>query len=523
MIRTFRIALVVALLAAFWGTAAAEKTISVNDNNTGVFDQPSVVLNGIVANVAYIGGTGITGPFTVFFAAVNGGADFTNLSLPRDNTVLPILPVAIDNSGAAGSPYFDARHPKIALRSATEAVVLFQARPTSADVVYRPYIARLALTPTSATVISVLQLTGFPAGTLTDGDIEDISFSLVLLDNTVRMAFASRATIASATPFHVYFSRVGLDNAAVVGTPLLLSSGNDDTVTGSDGFRAVPSLGLDALNNSHVAWAANDATPNAGGIYYAMVTSTAAVDNVGIGATEVLGRTLEWSHPSLMVAPTSIVIVAGDESIPGRAGSIGFVILSPAAVEPKNGRPVSIPLVRSFVSGGPAILPSTFDLYRPEAFLDGSVRIHLTGYGVSGSSATYCAIRPATVFPFAEVITVPTPVGLNEFPAELPGDYTKAAFRVFNGKTIVFWSGLIPGLNPDTGNRNLNVTTVQSVLDVPPPAAPEESGCGMAAHPRAGEAGRIPGAALLFLPAAMLAMRRISRGVRRKPRRIVEG
>lgn len=430
MIRIFRIASTAVLLsAALGGTAFAEKTFSVNDNNTGVFDQPSVVLNGSVANVVYIGGTGTAGPFTVFFAAVNGGADFSNLLLPRDNTVLPIPAVAIDNTGTGGnSAYFDARHPKITLRSATEVVILFQARPAPADVVYRPYIARLAVTANSAALVSVRQVTGFPAGELSTGDIEDISYNLLLTDNTARMAFASRSTIDAATPFHVFFTRVGLDNAAVVGTPLLLSSGDNDTVTGSDGFRPVPSLNLDLLGNSHVAWAANDNTPNPGGVYYAMVTSTPAVDNVGIGATEILGRTLSWGHPSILVLATnSVILLAGDESFPGRAGSIGIATLNPDAVVPKNGLPVSIGLFRSFLVTGPNILPSTFDLYRPEAFLDASARIHMTGYGASGSSATYYAMKLAVAFPFAEFVSTSAPVGLNEFPAELPGDYTKAA------------------------------------------------------------------------------------------------
>ncbi len=517
MIRIFRIAFAgILLAAALWGTAFAEKTFSVNDNNTGVFDQPSVVLNGLVANVAYIGGSGTAGPFTVFFAAVNGGADFTNLLLPRDNSVLPIPPVAIDNTGAGGNAaYFDARHPKIALRSATEVVILFQARAAATDDFYRPYVARLAVTANSAALISVRQIEGFPAGVLSTGDIEDISYNLVLTDNTVRMAFANKPTISLASPFQVWFARVLLDNASVVQT-LPLSSGDNNTVTGSDGFRPVPSLNLDVLGNSHVSWAANDSTPNPGGVYYAMVTSTAAVDNVGIGATEVLGRTLSWGHPSILVLATnSVILLAGDESFPGSAGSIGVVNLNPDAVAPKNGLPVSIGLVRSFLVSGPSILPSTFDLYRPEAFLDASARIHMSGYGASGSSATYYAMKLTGTAPsFADFVTVPIPVGFNEFPVELPGDYTKAALRFLNGKTIVFWSGLIPG----SANRNLNVTTVQAVVDLPPST---ESGCQVVADPRTGEDGRIPGAAFLFLPAAALAVRRFSQGFRRKPRRSI--
>lgn len=518
MIHIFRIAFASVLLAAaLWGTAFAEKTFSVNDNNTGVFDQPSVVLNGLIANVAYIGGSSTAGPFTVFFAAVNGGADFTNLLLPRDNTVLPIPGVAIDNTGAGGNAaYFDARHPKIALRSATEVVILFQARPAPADVVYRPYIARLAVAPTSVTLISVRQVTGFPAGELSTGDIEDISYNLVLTDNTARMAFASRSTISAPTPFHVYFARVGLDDAAAVGTPLLLSSGNDDTVTGSDGFRPVPSLRIDTLNNSHVAWAANDNTPNPGAVYYAMVTSTAAVDNVGIGATEVLGRTLSWGHPSILVVATnSVILLAADESFPGRAGSIGLVTLNPDAVTPKTGLPVSIGQARSFLVSGPSVLPPTFDLYRPEAFFDVNSQIHLSGYGISGTTATYFVIKTTTVSPFADFVTPPISVGFNEFPAELAGDYTLAAFGALGGKTVIFWSGLISG----SANRNLNVTTVPNNSITPT----TESGCSMVGDPRAGESGRVPGAALLFLPAAALAIRRFSRGIRRNIRRSIAG
>jgi hypothetical protein len=193
---------------------------------------------------------------------------------------------------------------------------------------------------------------------------------------------------------------------------------------------------------------------------------------------------------------------------------MGVVNLNPDAVAPKNGLPVSIGLVRSFLVSGPSILLSTFDLYRPEAFLDASARFHMTGYGASGSAATYYAMRLTVAFPFAEIVTAPAPVGLNEFPAELPGDYTKAALRFLNGRTIVFWSGLIPG----SANRNLNVTTVQSVVDVAPA---EESGCSMVGDPRAGEAGRVPGAAFLFLPAAALAVRRFSHAIRRNLRRSV--
>lgn len=514
MNRTVYFAFAVALLAsALCGTAAAERTFSLNAANTGVFDQPSAAVSGNTVFVAFIGDDTASGSYRVFFAAVNGGADFGNFSLP-DSTFLLIPPVAINNA-VAGSEYFDARHPKVAARSATEAVIVFQARPTAADVVYRPYIARVGIANNTATLISISRITGFPAGVLTDGDIEDISFNLVLTDNTARMAFASRATISAVTPFHVYFARVGLDNALVVGTPLLLSSGDGNTVTGSDGFRPVPSLHLDLFNNAHVAWAANDNTPNPGGVYYAMVTTFPAVDNVGIGATEVLGHTLSWGHPTVLVPATnSIIILAADESVPGRAGSIGIVNVNPDFVV-KNGQPVSIATNRSFLAIGPAVLPSTFDLYRPEAFRDNNGAIHVTGYGSSGATSTYYAFQLTAAFPFGVFVTAPISVGFNEFPAELEGDYTKAAFGVFPGRTVIFWSGLIPG----GSNRDLKFTSAQNNFFFPA----EEKGCSMVKHPKEGESGRILGTLLLFLPAAALAVRRFSRGIGRKPRRSVAG
>ncbi|MGE5752987.1 MAG: hypothetical protein ACM319_05040 [Deltaproteobacteria bacterium] len=514
MIRVLRFTLAVALLvASTWGIAAAELTFSVNDSNTGVFDQPNATFLGPPVYVVFIGGDTVSGPFRVFFAAVNGGADFTNLQLARDSTVLPIPPVAIDNTGAGGnSPYFDARHPKVVLRTASEAVILFQARPTAADTVYRPYLARVAFTATTASPISVQQITGFPAGILSTGDIEDLSVNLVPADGTARMAFAIRDAIASAAPFHVYYARVGLDTATIVGTPLLLSSGTNDTVTGSDGFRPIPSLRLDGLNRSHVAWAANNSTAAASGVYYALVNSTATGDSVAIGATEVLGRTLAWGHPAVVTfTANGIAILAVDESVPGKAGSMGFVNINPdAAVQ--NGLPVSIGIDRSFLLFGPTILPATFDQYRPEVYLDILQQIHIDGYGSSGTLANYYAIATTGELPFVNFAfaTIPVSVGLGttEPPTELPGDYTRATFAVLTRKTIAFWSGQIPG----SANRNLDFTSVANNSYTPA----VEEGCSMVEDPRAGETERIPGVLLLFLPAAVLALRRIRISIRRR-------
>ena len=102
--------------------------------------------------------------------------------------------------------------------------------------------------------------------------------------------------------------------------------------------------------------------------------------------------------------------------------------------------------------------------------------------------------------------SAPLPVGDTElaFAGSFPGDYTRPAFVRYSGKTVLFWSG--PAV---AGGRNLYVTSVPSVGDTPTPA--KQSGCSVVAEPRRGEAGRIPGAFVLFLPAALLALRRIAR------------
>src|SRR5512143_1722105 len=76
----YRIFLASLLGATLFAAAAAhaEKVFPVNDNNTGLFDQPSVAMNGSVAHVAFIGDNTGTG-YRVYYAAVNGGADFTNV------------------------------------------------------------------------------------------------------------------------------------------------------------------------------------------------------------------------------------------------------------------------------------------------------------------------------------------------------------------------------------------------------------------------------------------------------------
>jgi hypothetical protein len=103
------------------------------------------------------------------------------------------------------------------------------------------------------------------------------------------------------------------------------------------------------------------------------------------------------------------------------------------------------------------------------------------------------------------MIGSPVSVGTGDiaFAMQLPGDYTRPAFVHFSGKSVNFWSG------PDnvvTGARNLYVTSTFS-----PPDPTTQSGCSMVDDPRRDEAGRIPGAAVLLLPAFLLALRRAMR------------
>jgi hypothetical protein len=108
----------------------------------------------------------------------------------------------------------------------------------------------------------------------------------------------------------------------------------------------------------------------------------------------------------------------------------------------------------------------------------------------------------------ADLISPGVPVGTDHlaFAMSLPGDYTRPAFAHLSGKAVHFWSGQD---NTVPGARNLYVTSTVSTTDTP--VAAKQSGCSMVDDPRGGETGRIPGAAVLLLPAALLALRRATR------------
>ena len=167
----------------------------------------------------------------------------------------------------------------------------------------------------------------------------------------------------------------------------------------------------------------------------------------------------KWGFPILLVSSTSsIIIMAIDESQPEIAGEIGLVNINPEN-DDQDGSPVQVRTDTDFLRTPPgeAILPTNFNLFRPEAFIDGLSQIHITGYGTGGTRSTYYGFRLTGAWPYVQFQKIPVPVGLgsSEFPVSLTGDYTRSGLAFLTGgKVIIFWSGEVSG----TGNRNLDVT-----------------------------------------------------------------
>ena len=250
-----RFLLVIAATVVLAATAWAEGIFPVNDAGTGawVFDQPSVVGNGTVLHVAFVGDSAAGAEGTpntrLYYAAVNGAADFRNKATTRSQVLLT-APVAIDN----GDAYTGARHPQIALRTATELVILFQAIPVG-ETDYKLFRAVLTIGNNVVTSQRVDEIRD-AADARIPGNLTDPSFAIVTTDNTLRVAFSSFPSLVAGSPFSdVYYARVGLDTARVVNNTILLT-----TSANSTGVSPLPRLRLDANRSSHVVWAANNST-----------------------------------------------------------------------------------------------------------------------------------------------------------------------------------------------------------------------------------------------------------------------
>jgi hypothetical protein len=258
----------------------------------------------------------------------------------------------------------------------------------------------------------------------------------------------------------------------------------------------------------------------------------AVVDNLAIGATQVLSGGYRWGFPNVLLANASnqIWVLAADEPFgsAGLAGSLGIALLNPYAVT-HDGNPVNVNNVGSnstfFLNPpGGSVLSSNFDAYHPEASIDGQFRMHVAGYGFRdafspfrGTPGRFYAMSvgstsssAGTASVFASMVSSPVSVGIGDiaFAMQIPGDYTRPAFVHLSGKAVHFWSGPDNPLAGDSGARNLYVT---SALDSPDNAPTKQSGCSMVGDPRDYAAGRIPGAAVLLLPAILLAVRRATR------------
>src|SRR5512140_2016054 len=217
----FRRSLFLLVIAATLGLAAvawAEGIFKVNNDGAGnwVFDQPSVAANGSIVHVAYVGDNGhryddASLNTRLYYAAIDGGADFTN-KLTTGSQVRITAPVAIDN----GTAYYDARHPQIALRSAPELVILFQARP-DVSVDYKLFRALVTISGNAVTSQRVAEILDAAGGTI-PGNLTDPSFGIVLSDNTLRVAFSSYPSplVDGSTYSDVYYARVGWDAARVL-------------------------------------------------------------------------------------------------------------------------------------------------------------------------------------------------------------------------------------------------------------------------------------------------------------------
>lgn len=523
--RRTRFLLVIAMTLGLAAGARAEGIFPVNDTGAGnwVFDQPSVVANGSFLHVAFVGnstaGADASPDTRLYYAAVNGAADFANKATTRAQ-VLVTAPVAIDN----GAAYTNARHPQIAMRTATELTILFQAKPVG-ETNFKLFLALVTINSNAVSKQQVKEVLNPVSGRI-PGNLVDPSFALVASDNSLRVAYTDSLAGNFTGYGNVYYARIGWDNAFLVGSSILLSS-----QPSSQGVQPLPRLRLDGHKNSHIVWAANNSTgtPSPTGIYYAMVKTVppSVVDSIAIGATQVLSGSFRWGFPNIFLTSASYIwILAADEppiGSTGMAGSVGISEINPYAVT-HDGNPVNVNNVgsnRSFFLNPPggSVLSSGFDAYHPETALDSQNRVHVAGYGFRGAPPLYqgtpgryyvmslgsTVTGSGTSSIFASMVTSPVSVGIGDvaFATQLPDDYTRPAFTHSNGKSLFFWSG------PDTvvaGARNLYVTSTYSPTD-----PTSQSGCSMVDDPRRGETGRIPGAAVLLLPAVLLALRRAAR------------
>lgn len=490
----------------FASIASAAFVVRVNGTGSGIFtfDQPSVLVSGWVAHVAFIGDAAGDNTFKLYYTAVNGRSDFQKATVTQSDILLTPA-VAIDN----GSRYTGARHPQIALQTSGRLIVLFQAVPTrtGATGVYKLFRAVINLSGNAVTSQIVDEITD-PSGGEMAGTLVDPSFAVATSDTTLRISYTDNSTQYK----NVYFARVAIDNAAIVGGPLLLSSS-----ASSLGVQPLSRLKLDEDGHSHVVWAANDNTGNPTPIYYSFVkrNSSGAPDNVGIGPTPVLQGNYPYGFPNLALDTKRNLYVFGvdQKNVDAYgAGILAFTLLDPYGVTHNGGTVTSDDTDFFLTPPGEIPLSTAFNTYHPEITMDTSDYFHVAGYGYydpasssHGVSSNYYAmwlgdlIRNNSEGSVPTLELTPMRVGtvVESFGMQIPGDYTRAAFAHFEGKALHFWSG------PDSDNvlsgaSNLYVTSTIDTTYY----SNESSGCSVAAGRRSG--GAFPAATLLLPIAAIL-------------------
>ena len=493
--------------------ASAQMIFPVNNAGTGTFtfDQPSAVAYNSLAHVAFIGDSTGGGVFKLYYAAVHAKASaFENPATTQADVV--VTPAVVIGDGL----YASARHPRIAIRSDGNPVIVFQAIPNGGGSDYK--IFRAIITVSGHVVVSqaVEEILDQNSARI-PGDLVDPDFQYSRQDQTLRIVYSD----ASAPDQNVYFLRVPVTGASAAQAPILLSS-----LPGTTGPKPLPRLSLDGNRHSHVIWTAGPApAPTSTNIYYSMVMNYAAGASIGIGATRIFSGKL-WGFPCVLVENNSaIYIFAADQAWAGlyAPGDLVFTMVNPSGVR-KDGNPVDPGNTSDYSQffrdyPGIRVLGGSFQAYNPEIFRDSHRNYHVSSYGsidstdlYFGAPGIYYSMDMYNLFHNSSnqtprLLQTPVHVGdssdFRSHGMQIAGDYTRPAFAYFETTTLHFWSGPVGPSN--AGASNLYVTYTEDS------GSGKESGCSVGAT-SAGQGGPFPWEAALLFPAIFILMRKKAPG-----------
>ena len=493
-------------------SAGAQMIFPVNNDGTGAFrfDQPSAAAHNSVAHVAFIGDSTGGGVFKLYYAAVHANAKaFENPATSRSDVI--DTPAVVIGDGL----YASARHPRIAIRSDGNPVIIFQAIPNGGGSEYKIFRALITLSSNVVVSQTVEEILNQNSSRIS-GDLVDPDFQYSSSDQSLRIVYSD----ASASDQDVYFLRVNLNSNAAIQAPILLSS-----LPGTNGPKPLPRLALDNSRHAHVVWTAgNTTTPAQANIYYSMVMNYTTGNSVGIGATLIFSGRL-WGFPCALVENnSSIYLFAADQmwadlSVPG---DLVFTMVNPSNVR-KDGNPVDPSNTSDYSQffrayPGIRVLGGSFQAYNPEFFRDNHGNYHVSSYGSTdptdfyyGAPGLYYAMDMYNLFhntsnQSPRLLQTPVHVGnssdFRSHGMQLTDDYTRPAFAYFTNTALHFWSGPVGPANP--GASNLYVTYTEDS------GTGKESGCSAAAGKGASLGGAFPWEAALLFPALFILLRKIS-------------